>query len=203
MNKREEHHLWKNLRKLSYGYFLVICLVSAIIAVMALRHNNITAIQLRDNVSSVDKQNGDTETALKGLRQYVYSHMNTDLASSTSVYPPVQLKYRYERLLAAQKQQVTDTNSKIYSDAQKHCEQLMPTGVSLNRVPCIQQYLDTHPLASEQVIPDSLYKFDFASPIWSPDVAGWSLLIFVLALLLFIVRLIAERWLRHQLKQHL
>lgn len=203
MTKRKLRHLWKNIRKVGYGYFLVLSIIFAVIAVFALRNNNLTALRLRDNVLKVDEQNGDVETALKDLREYVYGHMNTDLASSTSVYPPIQLKYRYDRLVNTQKQTVTTTNDKIYSDAQHYCEQLLPTGVSLNRVPCIQQYLDTHPLAKEQPIPDSLYKFDFASPVWSPDLAGWSLLLGFVFFALFLMQFILERWLRYRLKQHL
>lgn len=128
--------------------------------------------------------------------------MNTDLASNSSVYPPIQLKYRYERLMAARQDAAKAGNAQIYTEAQKHCEALLPTGVSLDRVTCIQQYLDAHPLAAQPPIQDSLYKFDFASPRWSPDLAGWSLVFTILFGILFIFRLILGLWMRHQFKSH-
>lgn len=200
MHKSRGHQYWQRFRHVSSWYLLALTLLFALISVFALRQNNLTALQLRDNVLKVDQQNGDVEAALRQLRSYVYAHMNTDLASSSSVYPPIQLKYRYERLVAAQQEAAKAGNAKIYTDAQKHCEALLPTGVSLNRVTCIQQYLDAHPLAAQPPIQDSLYKFDFASPHWSPDLAGWSLVLTVVFGALFLFRLFLELWMRHQLK---
>lgn len=203
MKKRKLHHYLTILRKVNYWYLVAACLLTGLVSAMALRHNNLTVLNMRQEVLRVDKENGNTELALRKLRQYVYGHMNTQLSSETNVYPPIQLKYRYQRLLDAQKAATVDTNTKIYNDAQKYCERLLPTGVSLDRVPCIQQYLDTHPAQAIQPIPDSLYKFDFASPAWTPDLAGLSLVLFFFLLMLLAVALILKLWLRRQLKQHL
>lgn len=207
MNKRALHHVWTRLRKVSYWHFLIACLACAVIFIFAVRQNNLRAIQLRDEVLKVDQQNGDTETALKNLREYMYSHMNTDLSSKTSVYPPIQLKYRYERLVAAEKAKVAELNNNtIYNDAQKYCETNFPQSFyGAGRLPCIQNYIDTHPATNvtEQAIPDALYKFNFASPSWSPDIAGWSLVLTGLFFLLFVIRFGLEKWLRHEFKHHL
>ena len=196
MNKRYLHHLWTRLRRTSYRYFLIACIIFGVLAVFALRQNNLNAIKLRDQVLATDKQDGDTETALKNLRLYIYGHMNTDLAGDSAIYPPIQLKYRYERLVAAEKARVDAVNGNLYNDAQKYCEQNFPQSfIGAGRLPCIQNYLDTHPAnAKVQAIPDGLYKYDFASPVWSPDLAGWSLVFFGLFLFLFVVRFMAELW---------
>src|SRR3989344_1028478 len=168
MNKRHVHHIWAKLRPVSYWYFLAAFLVSSVICVTALRNNNLTMIKLRDQVTQTDKDNGDIEAALKNLRRYVYSHMNTNLATGSQVKPPIQLKYRYDRLVQAEKDKVAAANAQIYTDAQAHCEQLYPQSFSGGpRVPCIQDYVTSHGVAA-QPIPDSLYKFDFVSPAWSP-----------------------------------
>ena len=207
MNKRYLHHAWTRMRKVSYWHFLAAFMLFAVVALFALRQNNLTALRLRDEVLKVDQENGDTEAALKNLREYMYSHMNTDLASSTSVYPPIQLKYRYERLVAAEKARVAQlSNNTIYNDAQTYCETNFPQSFyGAGRLPCIQNYIDTHPAQTvpEQPIPDALYKFNFASPAWSPDLAGWSLVGATIFLLLFVVRFGLERWFRHQMKHHL
>ncbi len=209
MNKRKLHHMLIQLRRVSYWYFLIAAIFFTVVAVFALRQNNLTVIKLRDEVLRVDEENGDTETALKELRQYVYAHMNTDLASATSVYPPIQLKYRYERLVAAEQVRVDKANasSNLYNDAQKYCEQTVPQSFyGAGRLPCIQNYLDTRaapPLEKEQTIPDSLYKYNFASPVWSSDLAGWSIVLAVFFGFMFVVRYGLELWLRHQFKRHL
>ena len=204
MNKRKLHHAWRNMKKLSYWYLLIGFLLWATIAVFALRSNNLTALHLRDEVLKVDEQNGDVETALRNLREYVYAHMNTDLAGSTSVYPPIQLKYRYERLVEAEKAKVPQSNPT--ADAQAYCEANFPQSFyGAGRLPCIQNYIDTHPVqeAPAPNIPDSLYKFDFASPRWSPDLAGWSMVLAGLFGFAFVVRFILERWMHAQLRSHL
>jgi hypothetical protein len=171
--------------------------MSASVTVVALRGNNLKMIQLRDDVYQADQQNGDVEAALLQLRKYVYAHMNTDLSSGQgAVYPPIQLKYTYDRLKQAEQARVKQATSQIYTDAQNYCEQQDPTSFSgRNRVPCIEAYVSEHK-ATEATIPDALYKFDFISPKWSPDYAGISLLVSCLLLLLLILRITAGRILK-------
>lgn len=201
MDKGRLHHIWKKLRAISFVYLLVAFVVSLSVAIVALRQNNLTAIKLRDEVLQVDKDNGNVEAALTKLRTFVYGHMNADLASGTSVYPPIQLKYRYDRLVQAEQDKAASASPQIYTDAQHYCEAQNSTDFSgRNRVPCIQDYVTSHGAPTPQPIPDSLYKFDFASPTWSPDLAGWSLLASGLLGFIVLVRLSLELWLRHQLK---
>lgn len=202
MNKRYLHHLLARLRRLKYRYIIALFVVALGVFVFAYRQNNITALRLRDEVLRVDKEDGDVEAALRTLRAYTYSHMNANLAGgSNNIYPPIQLKYRYERLLAAEKAKVEAANSKLYTEAQAHCERLMPGGVSRDRVPCIQEYVTSHNPAALPVVPDAMYKFDFVSPVWSPDLAGWSLLLVLLLGLLLVLRGVSEYTLRRALDQ--
>lgn len=190
------------LRPISYWYFIVIFVVSLFVAAYALRQNNLGAVRLRDKVLEVDKQDGDVEKALRELREYTYSHMNSSLSSDTGIYPPIQLKYRYERLVAAEQKRVEGDNQDIYAAAQRFCEANVPGGLSgSNRLPCIEKYVDDNgqPEAKPRSIPDGLYKFDFAAPVWSPDVAGWSIIIALVALMLLSARIAAQVWLKHQL----
>jgi hypothetical protein len=191
----------KRLRQAHTLYFVAAIIISAGVAVTALRNNSVRAVELRDTVLAVDKDNGDTETALRDLREFVYGHMNSSLAVPGGAYPPVQLKYRYDRLVAAEKERTAQVNAKLYTEAQGYCESLIPTGRSLTRIDCIQNYITTKGGAAERAIPDALYKFDFAPPVWSPDLAGWSLLLLGVLVLLLIVRTIALLWLKHSLHE--
>lgn len=199
MRKRQLHHLLVRLRPISYWYFVVLFVVTGFFALLALRHNNVRALQLRDELIQVDKENGDVEGKLTELRTYIYSHMNARLSTEGGIYPPIQLKYTYERLAAAEKQRVTQANERIYNDAQKTCEALVPHGLSgSSRLPCIQQYIDAKG-TKETPVPDAQYKFDFVSPVWSPDLAGFLVLASLVFLVLLIIRVIAEIWLRAKL----
>lgn len=204
MSKRSLHHLWTKLRPFGSFYFLGAAIVLMILGVLAMRQNNLTALELRDEVAKVDEQDGDVEAALRRLREHVVNHMNSDLGGgATNIQQPVQLKFRYERLVAAEKERVSKENEKVYNEAQIDCERRFPEGLSgRGRVPCIEEYVSAHS-AKEQPIPDSLYKFDFISPRWSPDLAGFCLLFSGVFLLLFMVRFLLERWLKHQLADHI
>src|ERR1700709_495416 len=111
MNKRKLHHYWTRLSAVKPWYFLLIAALFGVIFVSSMRHNNLKMIQLRDKVTQADQQNGDVETALRNLRGYVYAHMNTNLsAGPNAIKPPIQLKYRYERLVQAEKDKVAKAN---------------------------------------------------------------------------------------------
>lgn len=189
--KKQLHHKWTKIRAIQVWYLVVVFLCMAGITAVALRHNNQQMVELRQAVYQADENNGNTEKALRELRQYVYGHMNTDLsAGSNAVYPPIQLKHTYERLLAAQQEGAKQANAVIYSEAQSYCERLHPESYSGGpRVPCIRDYVASKGVQVPS-IPDSLYKFDFVSPTWSPDFAGWSVVLTVLVFLLLIARLL-------------
>jgi hypothetical protein len=197
MDKRSLHHLWTVIRPIKVWYLLVPLLVGSAVTITALRDNNLKMVQLRKEVYQADEQNKDVEMALQRLRTHVHSHMNTDLSGGgNAVYPPVQLKYTYQRLRQAEQERVKQASSQVYTDAQSHCEGLHPTGFSgSSRIPCIEQYVSEHKVV-ENTIPDAMYKFDFVSPTWSPDVAGISFLVSALLFVLAAVRIIAGRLLK-------
>ncbi len=115
--------------------------------------------------------------------------MNTNLSSGgNNIKPPIQLKYTYERLQTAEQQQVDAVNAKVYTDAQNYCQAQNSVDFSgRNRVPCVQAYVTSHGIKANP-IPATLYEFDFVSPTWSPDLAGWSLLLSGMLFIAFIIR---------------
>jgi hypothetical protein len=184
--------------------FLILFLSSAAVCVISLRHNNETMIKLRSAVYAADKNNGDVNTALNNLRRYVYGHMNTNLSSGgNAIKPPIQLKYTYERLQAAEQKHADDANTSVYTQAQTYCQQQNSVDFSgRNRVPCITDYVTTHGQKANTT-PVALYEFDFVSPVWSPDLAGWSLVTSVLLFVLFISSLLLDRLVSSKLKTRL
>jgi hypothetical protein len=197
MDKRRLHHTWTKLRWFKPWYFLVLAIVATVICVLALRANNEHMIHLRDAVYKADQKGGDVKGTLRDLQSYVTSHMNTNLDSGPdAVYPPIQLKYTYERLQS--KARAVQGNSQLYTTAQHYCEKQNSVDFSgHNRVPCIEKYVQSHGGGKPVVIPDALYKFDFVSPTWSPDLAGWSLLSAIILWLLFLTSIIVRFWFKH------
>lgn len=154
---------------------------------MALRHNNERMVELRDAVYAADEENGDVEGALRELRAYVFGHMNTSLSSGpNAVHPPIQLKYTYERLQAAQQQALGQNNSALYGQAQQTCNAQGRTTSAQDTIDCIQEYAAGRGIQLVN-IPDALYKFDFVSARWSPDLAGWTLFATVVSFIGFLL----------------
>lgn len=173
---------------------LAVGLVSGLVGLYALRQNNLGMIRLREAVYQADQSGGDTEKALRELRTYVHSHMNTDLSSGgNAIKPPIQLKYRYERLMAAEKERVKSANAGVYTQAQAYCERQNQGFSGRNRVPCIEAYVTANGI-KENAIPEALYKFDFLSPGWSPDLAGWSLVVSAASLAAGLLLWLLGRW---------
>jgi hypothetical protein len=198
MDKRKLHHGYTRLRALKPSYFLLISLLFLALAVYGLRQNNLKMIELRDAVSKADAQNKDVEKALRELREYVYSHMNTDLSGGQSISPPVQLKNRYETLAKQEQQSIKEHNARVANEAEGICAQRHPAGgLNSARVACVQDYVG---LNSRQAgdVPSDLYKFDFASPRWTPDLPGISLFLSGLFFAAFTSLLLVKRWLRAQ-----
>lgn len=194
MNKRRLHHIWTNLRPIRPWYFFAAAGLCLLVGVFALRANNLKMVELRAAVYQADRDNGDVSAALTNLQRHVTAHMNTNLSSGdSSVYPPIQLRYTYERLREAN---LKTSNEQVYSDAQAHCEGQNATDFSgRNRVPCIEAYVESHGASAQSApIPDSMYKFDFISPSWSPDLAGFSLLASTLPGLIGVTTWFVNRW---------
>lgn len=187
MLTKQRHIASQSYRGIKPWYFLLTALIFALISIAALRANNTTMLRLRDAVVAADQKNGDVEGALQDLRRHVYGHMNTDLSSgNNAIKPPIQLKARYERLAAADQERLKQANSAVTTQAEATCSAQFPaTGYNAPRVACVQEYVRTK-ASTASTIPDSLYKFDFVSPRWSPDLAGVSLVLSLASFILFI-----------------
>jgi hypothetical protein len=200
MNKRHLHHAWTKFRLIKPSYFLIIFVISAGVSIVSLRNNNEHMAKLRNAVYTADANDGNVEGALHNLQAYVTANMNTNLSNGpNAVYPPIQLKYTYDRLVQSESQDASNANETLYTNAQNYCQQLDPTDFSgHNRVPCIEQYVESHG-AQLATIPAALYEFDFISPVWSPDLAGWSLIVTLISALLFAVSYATTRWFKRNI----
>lgn len=198
MNKRRLHHSWKRFLAVKPWYFLALTLVLGVISVAALYHNNKQMLILRDDVFAADKSGVGVEESLQSLRGFVTAHMNTNLAINKGVYPPIQLEYSYDRLVKSASDMAAQQNQTQYNDAVNHCPS---SGDSyqqhLDQQNCVVTYMaDKHNIRL-QSIPSALYEFNFISPTWSPDLAGWSLLATAVSAACFVLSFIIRSWFKH------
>ena len=199
VNKRKVHHYLKLLRHIKTWVLVVLILIFSALSVLALRQNNLRMVELRDELLAVDEAEGDIDTALRNLGNHITMHMNTNLNR------PVELVFSFNRAVEeARKEAESQTSSNIYRRAQNECE---VASIPLRaRAQCIQDFVTSNAAPGENPAPLELpskdfYIYDWASPKWSPDLAGFSILITVLLSLALTARLIGAQVLKSILKK--
>ncbi len=165
-------------------------------------------VALRDEVVKADETNGDVQAALQNLRNYVMSHMNTNLRSKSKFAtdePPIQLVNQYNRAVAAaQEAAATATgNQALYLEAEASCKaRQVPLTATAQ---CIQDYVAARSTGSVSkvsvTVPKALYTYDFVSPKWSPDLAGWSVVLTGVLGVLLMLRIAINQAVSHLLRE--
>jgi hypothetical protein len=167
------------------------------VAATFLRLNNIGMVQRREAVIDADSVGDGTtiQNRLYDLQRYVTTHMNTDLGKG------IYLESSYKRDIQAAYEKVAN-DSDVYRKAQAVC---MPkfSYWSQAYVLCTKVELDKYPGVDSIKWPNpDLYLHAFVSPLWSPDFAGWSVLICIAILTMILIRLASLGILKLLLKHH-
>lgn len=201
MDKRKLHHQYRFIKKLQPRYFLIAAVFFLALGVFGMRSNYVQMSNLREKVYLADENGEDIEKPLRDLREYVYSHMNTDLSrgGNVSIKPPIQLKHTYDRLVKQEQERVKEANKRVKEEGERECADKFPqSGLNTSRVNCVAEYTRVN-TTDPKLIPAELYKFDFISPTWSADFAGLSLLASLFFFAIFIIRLILGWLYKHKL----
>ena len=157
----------------------------------------------RTAVAQADRA-GD-ETAIKNnlysLQRYAAEHMN---ASSGTVYLDQSYKRDVQKAFKAAEAAMKQGDSPL-AQADAACKQRF-SGWSQAYVHCVaaeQAKFPPSPTTVQFVPPSSeLYRHEFNSPSWSPDFAGFSVLIVLLITLVIIARLVGFVVLKLLLRKH-
>lgn len=186
-------HIWHRFLGISTWALLAVFVVFTVTSIVALRQNNLQMVKLRSAVYAADANNTDIELALRNLRTFVYGHMNTNLrAGSTSSEAPIQLTNQFSRIVAAEQAKLaTKGNANlVFAQAQAQCSATPLT----ERPQCIQEYvIQNGGNYFELNLPaKELYTFDFVSPKWSPDLAGWAIVGAVTSGILLVLNLLGK-----------
>lgn len=193
-DKARIKHSIKDLQRVKTWQLIILLIIVGFISATFLRLNNIGMVQRREAVIEADKA-GDQDaiiSRLYDLQRYVAAHMNTDLGRG------VYLESTYNRDLQSWQQNSygdANPNGNIYKKAQDVCAPQFKY-YSYAYLECTTNELSKYPAAANPASESSkprqeAYIHAFSSPLWSPDFAGWSVLVFGAIMLLIIIRLVS------------
>lgn len=180
-------------------------MLAAFVAATFLRLNNTGMVARRHAVADADKT-GNTEEVtarLLDLQRYAAAHMNADTGT-------IYLQEQYNRDVKKQATEASTTGSAKALEIRKAADAVCQPqfhGWSPAYVRCYVNELNQH--SSDEIntahleLPNSaLYRYSFVSPRWSPDFAGWSILVCLVLAALIVVRLVTIGVLRLLLKRY-
>ncbi|MDB5167109.1 MAG: hypothetical protein JWN26_254 [Candidatus Saccharibacteria bacterium] len=194
----------KQLQRVKTWQLVILLILAGFLAATFLRLNNIGMVERRAAVQAAD-DGGNSDTIINrlyDLQRFVTAHMNADMGKG------VYLVSSYKRdVQVAYTKASSDTNpnGNIYEKAQEVCAPKF-TRWSEAYVQCTTSELAKYPAAANLEAAVNLphadsYLYDYVSPLWSPDFAGWSVLVCVALILMIIARLISVAILRVILHQ--
>lgn len=204
MDRRNVRRSIKQLQVIKTWQLVILLVLMLFISATFLRINNVGMIARRNAVAAADKS-GDIDQIqqrLYDLQRYSAAHMNAD---SGVLY----LQDEYNRDVQRQAEAASTSGSQKALEIRRAAEAVCKpqfNGWSPAYVQCYVNELNKHPSdeISAQLTPPSsaLYRYSFISPLWSPDFAGFTLLLSVLIGLAIVLRLLGILVLRLMLKHH-
>lgn len=201
-DKRQVRRSIRQLQKVKTWQLVILLIIFGFVAATFLRLNNVGMVDRRDAVLAADKA-GDPaiiQARLYDLQRYVSGHMNADMGS---IYLENQYKRDSQRIIDNASGD-NNPNGNIYKKAQENCAPKF-THYSQAYLQCTMNYLAQYapansPTSTVALPKADLYRHSFTSPLWTPDFAGWSVLVCILIILMIIGRLIGLSVLRLVLK---
>lgn len=175
----------KRLQRLKTWQLIVLFMMAGFMSATFLRLNNVGMVERRQAVYSADEEGSSTlQSRLYDLQRYVASHMNADPGK-------IALDKSYQRDNQKQKeayasQVATTPHADAYTKAEAVCgPRARAQGwrwPDMRYTQCLKEELEKIPggeavVKEFQPIPPEPYYHTFVSPVWSPDFAGWSLVV--------------------------
>lgn len=184
--KQRELRHWRHL-KVKTWQLLILLAVGVLLSVFFLRQNNLKMVELRNRVITADTVGLGIQPAITELNEHVFKHMNTKIVR------PIELVETYNRQAQQAIQAASQGSGRdLYKEATQACER---RGVPLASIAqCIANYVaqnSTTAAAPEIKLPNkNRFIYTFASPRWTPDAAGFSLLLTGVILIWLLARLV-------------
>jgi len=205
----DKRNIRKNLKRIETvktWQLIILLILSLFIAATFLRLNNTGMISRRNAIEGIDKSGDvqDTASRIYDIQRFAASHMNAD----TGVF---YLQGQYDRdvkaAVAAASGDASTGDNSPQAKADAICNpNLQIHGYSLAYQNCMLEQLDKQGQvvdpASITLPNPALYRYSFTSPLWSPDFAGWSVVVSLLLMVTIVIRAIAWIVLKLLLKRH-
>lgn len=201
-DKRRVKKSIKTIQRVKTWQLLILLIVACLIAATFLRLNNIGMVERRTAVHVADEYGSEDgiKNSLYSLQRHASAHMN---ASTGAIYLEDSYNRAVKKAIAQARER--DAGNDVYTRADETCQQQF-SGYSQAYVQCFAAELDKYPAGSlqdEAELPNpELYRHEFSSPLWTPDFAGWSVLVCALIVLVIIVRLISLAVLKLLIRRH-
>lgn len=188
------------------------------VAATLLRFDHLKMVDLRDAVLSADKANDDAaiNTAMEQLKSFVDTHTVINIVEKngrqnlTFGTGPFYLENLYIRTATAaiakaeEKLQATgDTNpnGNIFAAAMAVCKpQAIANGWAWNSpgyLNCMTGEINKYPASDDitttltaNVPSTALYRYDFASPVWTPTASGFVILLCAILIVVIFIRIL-------------
>ena len=203
--KHHAHHWFRLIRAVKVWQLILLLLALVGASAYLLRQNNLEMVALRDAVKVADEENGDTKQALLNLQRYVTAHMNTSLGDGIVL----QSSYKRAYDVAAQKAvSAGNPASKIYAQVELQCRPVFARTHSFPAyTQCAREKLSSlapgqDTLSSFHAPSTDLFRYNYLSPVWSPDLAGIAVLASIFTLLIILARVTSYLILRSILHRH-
>ncbi len=211
-NTREKvrlRHLLRWVRALKTWQLVVLLLLFALVSATLLRMNSLGMVERRSAVLAADEK-GDViklKSSLVELQHYVSRHMNTGMGNGFF------LAKTYERdrdAALASAGDATNPSSSVYQQASVECRERWKGGVASFRndyVQCVIERVGALSPAGDASASIKLpkadnYRVSYASPLWTPDLAGFAVAICALIVVAIFGRLLMLVVLRAMLRRH-
>lgn len=191
INKKRAKRDLKRLQHIQTWQLVVFLVLAICVSSSFLRLNNIGMVERKEAVLNADNVGDDevTKSRLYDLQRYVASHMNADMGKG--VYLEASFRRDTQAAYTAASND-SNPNGNIYKKAQEVCAPQF-SSYSYAYLQCTTNELAKYPAASGSansiVLPKAnSYRHVFISPLWSPDFAGWSVIICIVIFTMIIVR---------------
>lgn len=192
-----------SIRRVKTWQLFVVLILMVFVAATFWRLNNVGMVQRRDAVKAADKSGNvdEVQTRLYDLQRYSVAHMNAD----TGVFY-LEDQYTRDSQKVIDEIKTINGGQTVNEKAEAVCKPQFThytyayTQCMLNEITKANQVADP---ADFPKVPDmSLYRYSYASPLWSPDFAGFSSLACLVIILVIIARGISLLVLKILLKRH-
>ena len=196
VDKHALHHTLVVLRQARLWQLAVLLGALVLWSGFLLRQNNLHMVERRNLVMQADQNGTGTTAALTELQRYVTAHMNTSMGSS-GLYLVDSYQRDYQQAIA-RAQQSGGATGRAYTAADQDCRQLFSVPTEFQGyTQCISDRIavaasPSAPIVAVSLPAASLYHYNFVSPVWSPDVAGWTVLATGMLAVLVASRIVLE-----------